>query len=399
VLVHSRHNVLSVVLAVTAAAAIVATLLVAGLTASSSAARATPVPFPRQPRGLAAPVAQPSGAEQLSGYFGQVSCNPKLMPGVRMLRDLALRTYGRGHDGGVTRSCVSGGTSEHKEGRAWDWMLNVNQRRDRRAAADFLAWLTAPGRDGLPGLQARRLGVMYVIYNKRIWASYRPQWLPYDGYSPHTDHIHLSFGWAGARGRTSFWTGRVAGTDYGPCSVFRGQPAAISRRANPRPCGEPAALVQRSFRPTRLFGGTGRVVRVAQRRLGTRVSGTFDNRTWRSVKRYQRAHDLPVTGALDKPTWASLDPRSVRRSAIEGFSPRRAARYGAGRWTDLRLHRGSAGRPVAFLQTALRMRRADRNGLFGRRTAAKVRSLKAGHGLVRNAVVTPAVWRVLATRR
>jgi hypothetical protein len=56
---------------------------------------------------------------------------------------------------------------------------------------------------------ARRLGVMYIIYNRRIWASYRAEegWRPYVGASPHTDHIHFSFSWAGARKQTSYWDG------------------------------------------------------------------------------------------------------------------------------------------------------------------------------------------------
>ena len=55
----------------------------------------------------------------------------------------------------------------------------------------------------------RRLGVMYIIYNRRIWASYRAEegWRPYVGANPHTDHIHFSFSWAGARKQTSYWDG------------------------------------------------------------------------------------------------------------------------------------------------------------------------------------------------
>jgi peptidoglycan hydrolase-like protein with peptidoglycan-binding domain len=53
---------------------------------------------------------------------------------------------------------------------------------------------------------------------------------------------------------------------------------------------------------------------------------------------------------------------------------------------------------VAFLQAALALPAADRNGLLGRRTASAVRSFKADNGLVRNAVVTPQVWGLLAQR-
>jgi peptidoglycan hydrolase-like protein with peptidoglycan-binding domain len=393
VLVRLRRAV--VVLVACAAAAVAG----AGLFPSATAASSTPVVFPAHPRGLAAPVALPAAIDAPPAYAGQVSCNPVLMPGVRMLRDLALRTYRAGSDGGTARGCVVGGSSEHKEGRAWDWMLNVNDPAQRRAAADFLGWLTKRGPDGRAGAKARRLGVMYVIYNRRMWRTYDPArgWTAYSGSSPHTDHIHLSFGWAGARGDTSFWTGEVAGPDFGPCAVFAGQPARISVAANPRPCATPAALVRRSFRPHLQLGTTGsRAVGFAQRRLATADTGGFDDATWAAVKRYQRAHDLPVTGVLDNPTWASLAPASVRWSVTEGYGPVRAARYGQAHFADAALRRGSAGRAVAFLQTALGLPAADRNGLLARHTAAAVRALKTAHGMTADAVVTPEVWQALA---
>jgi hypothetical protein len=368
---------------------------------TASAAPSTPVRFPKRPQGLPAPVAQPVEVESPAGWQPQVSCNPVPQRGVMRLRDLVLRTYGRGRDGGVGRSCVTGGSSEHKEGRAWDWMVNVHSRAERRAAGHFLAWLTKRGPDGEPGLQARRLGVMYVIYNRKIWSSYSAAegWRAYSGSSPHTDHVHISLSWAGARGRTSFWTGRVRPTDYGPCPAFRGQPAPLTRRANPVPCATAPALVKRTERRAVMLGAASRPVRRAQRRLGLSPTGRFDAATWAAVKAYQRSHDLPVTGVVDKPTWASLVPRSVTRSVTAGYSAGEAARYADARLTDVRLRRGSAGAPVAFLQAALGMPEADRTGLLGRRTAAQVRELKGRRGLVRNAVVTPAVWHAVTARR
>jgi hypothetical protein len=360
----------------------------------AGAALNRPVPFPRNPHGLTPPVKLPSEVEALAPSQMQVSCNPVVQPGVRKLRDLVLSTYRRGSDAGVVRSCVSGGDSEHKEGRAWDWGVSVANDTQRAAAGDFLAWLTADA-----GRQARRLGVMYVIYNRRIWSTYRIQegWRTYTGSDPHTSHIHLSFSWAGARGRTSFWTGRVARVDYGPCAVFRGQLARLTDRANPRPCPVPAERVRRSTRSAAMYGATGnQAVRNAQRLLGVSATGSFDAATWAAVKDYQRAHDLPVTGVLDNPTWASLAPDSVTWSATRDYSPRRAARYAYHNLSGVSLHRGSAGAAVAFLQTALKLPVADRNGLLAAHTASAVRAFKGEHGLVRNAAVTAEVWRLLA---
>jgi hypothetical protein len=75
-----------------------------------------------------------------------------------------------------------------------------------------MTWLLAPDELGNDGAMARRLGVMYVIWDSRIWRSYQAArgWQPYSGASPHTDHVHLSFSWAGALGETSYWSGKVS---------------------------------------------------------------------------------------------------------------------------------------------------------------------------------------------
>ena len=54
---------------------------------------------------------------------------------------------------------------------------------------------------------ARRLGVMYVIFNGHIWSAYDAAagWRPYLGPNAHTDHVHVSFDIDGGQGATSFW--------------------------------------------------------------------------------------------------------------------------------------------------------------------------------------------------
>jgi hypothetical protein len=46
---------------------------------------------------------------------------------------------------------------------------------------------------------AARLGVTYIIWNRRIWQD--GKWSAYSGPSPHTDHVHISF--AGTGGDSS----------------------------------------------------------------------------------------------------------------------------------------------------------------------------------------------------
>lgn len=150
--------------------------------------------------------------EAFAPYQGQTTCDQVLRPGVVSFRELVLTTYPETGDSGMLRSCAVGGASEHKDGRAWDWRVNTTNPDDVLAADDLLSWLLASDELGNPAAMARRLGVMYVIWDSQVWKSYQAAkgWQPYSGASPHTDHVHFSFGWAGALGATSYWTGAVA---------------------------------------------------------------------------------------------------------------------------------------------------------------------------------------------
>ncbi|MEU5402173.1 hypothetical protein ABZ348_23085 [Streptomyces sp. NPDC005963] len=140
-------------------------------------------------------------------YEPQRDCDPTAKPGVVEFRDLVLAAYPGTTSLGITRACGSGGQSEHKEGRAWDW--GVNLAGQEHLADDLIGWLLATDRHGNAHALARRFGIMYMIWNRRIWMANRSSagWQPYRGSSPHTDHIHFSFGWAGARKQTTWWTG------------------------------------------------------------------------------------------------------------------------------------------------------------------------------------------------
>ena len=72
-----------------------------------------------------------------------------------------------------------------------------------------LAWITANN-----GEVARRLGIMYVLWNQRIWVDLLP---PNSGWrkmasrgsytANHKNHVHISLTWDGAMKQTSWWTG------------------------------------------------------------------------------------------------------------------------------------------------------------------------------------------------
>ena len=109
--------------------------------------------------------------EPYAGYQPQTNCAPKAKPGTQALGRWVVRTYGGGY-GRISASCTGRSVSEHKEGRAFDWTLNAARAADRARATRFLNRIFATGPSGEPAELARRMGVMYVIWSDRIYASY-----------------------------------------------------------------------------------------------------------------------------------------------------------------------------------------------------------------------------------
>ena len=95
-------------------------------------------------------------------------------------------------------------------------------------------WLVKTDKYGNRYAKARRLGIQYLIWNHKIWGSYSASsgWRKYTGANPHTDHVHISFTWAGARKKTSFWTGKVGNVGAAPTPTL---PAADPTPRRPRP--------------------------------------------------------------------------------------------------------------------------------------------------------------------
>ncbi len=180
--------------------------------------------------------AMPAAVEKASPYLPQKSCDPDAKAGVKAFEQLVLNNWKRGYSGGVIRNCKNGGLSEHKEGRAWDWMIDGDNYADTVAGQQVIDWLLADD-----ARIAKRMGIMYIIWHERIWSSYKAKddWRGYHYGDPHTSHIHFSFGWAGAMGRTSWWTGKVAPIEYGPCRKYIGSPVPEYRGVNTKPCPKP----------------------------------------------------------------------------------------------------------------------------------------------------------------
>ena len=272
------------------------TALVFALTMGLAPAAQAAIPSPPS-KGL------PAALDARAPYEPQVACDPRYKPGVSAFAALMTARYRTGAQGSF-RTCQPD-TSEHYEARALDWMLNINNPTQRAIANSVTAWLSANG-----GVMARRLGISYMIWNRRIWGVYAPNrgWAPYKGAVPHTDHVHFSFTWDGAMKRTSWWTGRAVTTpDLGPCRVYAGQfaPLYYGIRTGGCPALRPAPV---SVYKVAVLGQRSAQIAVAQRLLHLTPDGQFGAATFWRVVGWQRGR-VPVTGVLDKATWRKLTGR------------------------------------------------------------------------------------------
>ena len=198
--------------------------LIATLLPASSASAAPPAKAPGR------------AIEGFAPYQPQTTCSPTAKPGTVALRTIVLAAYGGTGDYGIIRDCSLGGRSEHKEGRAWDWKASAGNPTQVAQVNDMLRWLFATDRYGNTFAQTRRLGIMYVIWNHRIWNASSHTWKAYTGADPHTSHVHFSLGWAGALKRTSYWTGVVSGPVAAPAAPKAPAPAPTAPRPTaPKP--------------------------------------------------------------------------------------------------------------------------------------------------------------------
>jgi hypothetical protein len=208
----------------------------------------------------------PRAIEGYAPYEGQQFCSPVNRPGAAKLAGIIRATYGSDEAIGIARNSCSY-TSEHNEGRAVDWMVDATTKAGKNKGNAFLDWLLATDEHGNRHAMARRLGVMYIIFNRKIWRSYDPGWGTYSGTNPHTDHIHISLSYDGSTGRTSYWNGKPLGT---PCATGALTSAAPRVETDPMryvPVGPTRLASTESGTgmlsgPCRLFNGSGRRVDV-----------------------------------------------------------------------------------------------------------------------------------------
>jgi hypothetical protein len=158
--------------------------------------------------------------EDYASYDPQTRCTKQPRVGTVALGQWLVATYG-GSGGAVNRPCSDPGTSEHKDGRAVDWVLNADNPADRKLARTFLEAAFATDAAGNPAALARRMGIMYIIWSDHFYPAYK-QFRPERYLSSscrskrkcsktlrHRDHMHISLSKAGAKGLTSFYVDLV----------------------------------------------------------------------------------------------------------------------------------------------------------------------------------------------
>ena len=311
-----RHPLrrLSTVLAATAAALVPAV----GLIAPAHAVPPTPV-------GL------PSGIEDPARYVGADSCDGSAKPGTVALGQLLVKAY-PGTSYGTVRACGSDAlsTTEHYDGRAVDWMgPNARVKASKANGDAVVAWLLATDTAGNQFANARRLGIMYIIWDNSWYdASSGFQKEPYSTCAQHPEaamdttchrnHVHLSLSWEGAMKRTSFWTRTVAAPDFGPCRTPELNWAAPYRSARSTPCPRYPAVAAPAgasalTRKLVAYGGmyvrsglSGPVVSAVQQAIGVRSDGAFGPATAGALRTWQSSHCVPATGVTDVATWRAL---------------------------------------------------------------------------------------------
>ena len=155
--------------------------------------------------------------EDYASYQPQTKCRETARPGTRELAGWINAEFSGGTATASVRACSSGGASEHKDGRAIDWSMNAAKKKQRREVAQFLGRLFADDSKGHSHALARRMGIMYVIWNDHIYASYDefakrdykssscPTLKGCSATLRHRDHVHISLSKPGGRGATSWY--------------------------------------------------------------------------------------------------------------------------------------------------------------------------------------------------
>jgi len=161
-----------------------------------------------------------ASVDDYSEYEPQTTCSTTTKPGTAFLLRWLVRHYPHTGYSSTLRSCSGDGSSEHKDGRALDWSVDVDDATQRAQAEKFLDLIFATDSAGNRHSLARRMGIMYLIWNDHIWSSYgsfeKRDYLSSGCQNVkkcsktlrHRDHVHISLSRSGAGAQTTFYRSR-----------------------------------------------------------------------------------------------------------------------------------------------------------------------------------------------
>ena len=154
--------------------------------------------------------------EDYASYQPEDGCRDRPRAGTKQLATWITRGFDGGTAVASLRRCDRS-TSEHQDGRAIDWSMDATKKADRREVRRFLGLLLAADEDGEGHALARRMGIMYVIWNDGMYSAYPSGGADHferrdygcgcgSKTARHRDHVHVSLSLRGGRGLTSWYT-------------------------------------------------------------------------------------------------------------------------------------------------------------------------------------------------
>ena len=154
--------------------------------------------------------------EDYASYQPENACRDRPRAGTRQLAAWINKGFGGGAAVASLRRCDRS-TSEHQDGRAIDWSMDARRKVDRREVRRLLDRLFAAEKGDEAHALARRMGIMYLIWDDQMYSAYRTGGADHferrdygcgcgSTTQRHRDHVHISLGLPGGRGATSWYT-------------------------------------------------------------------------------------------------------------------------------------------------------------------------------------------------
>lgn len=131
-------------------------------------------------------------------------------------------------------------------------------------------------------------------------------------------------------------------------------------------------------------------VELIQAKLGVSIDGVFGPNTESAVKNFQKTHQLEEDGIVGKNTWAALFTGIPAPTPAPSTPfPLSSGYYGLGS------HTGTNATDKSNIKLIQKKVGTSADGVFGKNTAASVKTFQKNHGLTQDGKVGPDTWKKL----